>query len=982
MNQRERHAVNGVATIPRPADQAAIGTRALTAPSIPTSIRAIFPFIATGDLSQSESPLPVSNPLPIEQEGVETLQNGSFRQWTERILAGDPAEIKPLPFLEPIDLFDRQLDDNQADAIARAILGGGLLLVAGRSGTGKTQTIVELIRQAAARGWRVMLVAPTGAAVDSILSRLEGVAEIEAIRGLGKNEAVLGLSPTSQQLVAATREQKVLKSILERACEHEHELERQLQCFRELAPVWAELKRLIQKRESLHRLRSEMVGLRETIENDVLMESEAAYKSDNVDPAVLEIQRAHRSHAEWIAAWESQIVQLQKDHVCLIEELDRAIAKQTAIRSLNDMALSKRFWSLSYWKARFDKSLQSREKAAELEVASFEKAVQDIREREAFHRQARLKADMAHNTVLHQKLGTAVEAKRKNIDARIGSIDCELVKCEDDYARQIALVPSEVKYIPNWQLESVELAETKTREHIQVLEESLCLAKTWRTYAEIEGDLIVRQWSESVRLFAAPINALGHDRWLMRNTAPFDLTIVADAHLLSENDLLQAGRRAQRWTLFGELPVPTSSPTQPSRRNAQSLPLRRMKPLCDFFARLWSRLHWETWLHDNDRLCLRLQRVPDGDRGRIERENVADRPDIELRIWNRRDSQPLLAEVLFPDSMGVEEATEYLFRELGEIHSHSLFKTGHWESDTESLIFRLGPRRDSTLRALTTVLADGVSLQWGAGSEIGFVFGTTMGWNHAKAKDWIERNVRHRDSGRACRLERNYRNVPALAEWLNVAVFAEVNKAAGPDPKCAIEFISVPHHVPNRGRNRGGSGIEIDLGDSAHRAQLPPELAVALPSDGYVNLPEARAVADLLQRLPTNRRIAVISPYFSQTELLRRFCPESVITSAELLNQTECDVLVISLTRSHVARAVTYGNDPQILLRSFLRARCRIVFVGDPGTLARRSRWEGAIDHLDEADGESERRWVSALLPYIPQQTYHSPVRMTQGAPA
>jgi hypothetical protein len=75
----------------------------------------------------------------------------------------------------------------------------------------------------------------------------------------------------------------------------------------------------------------------------------------------------------------------------------------------------------------------------------------------------------------------------------------------------------------------------------------------------------------------------------------------------------------------------------------------------------------------------------------------------------------------------------------------------------------------------------------------------------------------------------------------------------------------------------------------------------------------------------------------------------------------ECDILAVSLTRSHVARAVTFGETPAVLAGLLSRARKKVLFAGDPGTLARRLQWEGPVDHLDAAEAARERAWVAAL---------------------
>ena len=64
-----------------------------------------------------------------------------------------------------------------------------MAIIHGPPGTGKTTTVVELIRQAVARGEKVLACAPSNLAVDNLLERLVGAGE-NAIR-LGHPARVL-----------------------------------------------------------------------------------------------------------------------------------------------------------------------------------------------------------------------------------------------------------------------------------------------------------------------------------------------------------------------------------------------------------------------------------------------------------------------------------------------------------------------------------------------------------------------------------------------------------------------------------------------------------------------------------------------------------------------------------------------------------------------------------------------------------------------
>jgi hypothetical protein len=210
---------------------------------------------------------------------------------------------------------------------------------------------------------------------------------------------------------------------------------------------------------------------------------------------------------------------------------------------------------------------------------------------------------------------------------------------------------------------------------------------------------------------------------------------------------------------------------------------------------------------------------------------------------------------------------------------------------------------------------------------------------------------------------------------------------------------------------RGGAGLEVDLADHRRVQQLlPTELRPLLPAQGLVNYLEARAVVAALEALVTepgfqrlsadwqHRRatrcrmpgcvcgpggvaaggcpaVAVMALYPAQAELIRLLVRRSpALASAGVsvevglpstFRQRECLVGLVSLTRSHSHRAVSYGEHPQALLEAFTRPVARLVLLGDPGTLARRSQWQGPLDHLDEPTARCEQALVTQLVHYL-----------------
>eukprot|EP00736_Rhodelphis_marinus_P012548 Rmarinus@m.28199 len=110
-----------------------------------------------------------------------------------RVICGEDPTPPPPHLLSADDLpfFNQNLDPSQRAAVAFALATPEIALIHGPPGTGKTTTVVELVRQAVGRGkMKVLVCAPSNVAVDNIVEKLSQTKNIAMVR-LGHTARVL-----------------------------------------------------------------------------------------------------------------------------------------------------------------------------------------------------------------------------------------------------------------------------------------------------------------------------------------------------------------------------------------------------------------------------------------------------------------------------------------------------------------------------------------------------------------------------------------------------------------------------------------------------------------------------------------------------------------------------------------------------------------------------------------------------------------------
>ncbi|EMA13005.1 AAA domain-containing protein [Haloarcula marismortui] len=110
----------------------------------------------------------VLNPVPFdrEREAIDSLADHRFRD----VLAGD----RPITFSNGAaarsNQFDAELNQEQQLAVEHALLADDLFCIHGPPGTGKTRTLVEIVRRAAQAGEDVLVCADSNQAVDNLVA--------------------------------------------------------------------------------------------------------------------------------------------------------------------------------------------------------------------------------------------------------------------------------------------------------------------------------------------------------------------------------------------------------------------------------------------------------------------------------------------------------------------------------------------------------------------------------------------------------------------------------------------------------------------------------------------------------------------------------------------------------------------------------------------------------------------------------------------
>jgi hypothetical protein len=810
---------------------------------------------------------------------VNGLAAPAARPWLGALLGGQ-AQLAPLPALPPLEPVDSCLDDRQREAVARALFSPDVCLIQGYPGTGKSRVAAEIILQAAQRGERVLLVAPTAAAIDSILERVAGNRCLYALRCLGPEELPDALSPCVHRLTLAERSRVFIEQTLPAAQAQRSRCQQAEEALQPLEQRWPRLGELAGQYERLaarmQSLGEQRAALAAAVEAEIV--SPAGSAPSDLQRAWQMAVAAHHHKQEQLQGQQAGF-QAERETICgKKEQLERELEQ---VRPLVDARQRRRWWTGAWWRAvtqdpdkRFAE-LQSRQEELDTALRRLEASLADCA-----RQQQQLDADLQ----LHRQslLEEEVSRRQAELERQLAGHRQEQQTLQqewDDCFAGSCLSCSEVSSAAleaarqRWQ-ELREQARSQTQE-----------AEVWLAAVEEAAAPGSERLLEWVNLLAATTAAVLAGAVPQADRAePFDLLVLDETHQVTESELLGVARHARRWVLLGEPSLDEDTAVVPSRTFRPAA----LRP--GHFHRLWQLLHADprrlpaSWHQRKNRLVCRLIPIAVGQEPFLESEPLADRPEIELRILAAPRQTPQLAEVIFPPGTTLVEAKSFLCTELGELPVQAAGPCLHWRQTPSHLVVDFAaclPVQTAAI-ALDRGIRETVGARPGGAESDGegswrtwqLEFDREAGWTMETAQQWLADRLHLRDLGRTAMLTRPYRGQPGLVRFLSDLLFEGVPQPALPSSPRAeervvpvVEFVPVPTLAPADTRRSGeadasgrsgvsrlrgarsGAGLELDLSDSRPLEQLPPDLRTYLPAQGLVNFLEAQAVLKKLEGL-------------------------------------------------------------------------------------------------------------------------------------
>lgn len=182
--------------------------------------------------------------------------------------------------LQPPPALPDRLNADQQAAIRLALSASDLAIIHGPPGTGKTTTVVELIRQLTARGERVLACAPSNTAVDNLLERLLACGEPAVRLGHPARVSEELRAHALDALVEQHEAMELVRQLMREAAQLERRAERYTRARPAPGQRW-------QQRQEARELRRQARLLEQQAVRDILQDARVVCSTTSFDDSVL-----------------------------------------------------------------------------------------------------------------------------------------------------------------------------------------------------------------------------------------------------------------------------------------------------------------------------------------------------------------------------------------------------------------------------------------------------------------------------------------------------------------------------------------------------------------------------------------------------------------------------------------------------------------------------------------------------------------------
>lgn len=690
-----------------------------------------------------------------------TLSAEENWQRLQRLLAGRSDDLAPI-HASPVELQDTALDSFQRDAVAKALHTPDLCLICGSSGTEKSRVVAEIVTQAALRGQRVLLTAPSAAALDGVLEHLVGRDALCPIRCLEPQERPETLSPSLHGWTFTERRHQLGDRPLQGARQELADMEQRRRRHHREEPLWEKLRQILERYQALEAEIESLQKRRSSRAFAVEPEIEEAESSKGV------VTEEREKHQKELANLNSELAGFRERQKKLRHEQDERAHRLECLGRLAESKRQGRWWTLGWWRATFRGNIAT-------EIAALETDLQRIQaEREAadqeIHRLSHQREETVQAFDLEQRClnKTAAAPRLTASNDEDATLQREQKSLQEAWQAACRELEDENHRPAAMTFEAIQRAQAAWRDQAESDEQQHCLLQQWIACLEEAAGSLVERLVHHATPVAATLAAWAADEHFGNQAsqpASFDLLVVHEADGIAQSEFLALARQARRWIFVGKPDCERIGPYEATKANSSS-------PKPCFFHALWQSLHCDprnlpyAWIQEKDRLCCRLLPLTQDQRQWLECERVADFPDVELRILAPPHVAPVLAEVVFPSSMSITQAKEYIYRELQELPVLTSASALCWIEEAEKLVLSFCHLCTPATDALGISLERGVreflactyrgsngsvpiSRLW---STCRLEFDRRAGWQRPQAEEWVRLHLGLRDLGRTAQL--------------------------------------------------------------------------------------------------------------------------------------------------------------------------------------------------------------------------------------